>query len=136
MDICPPSHERSAAGVWDVGRPRRGSGPSGLGDEPAHPARSAPSYIPMAPNTALAFIVLAWGCLLSSTPGRGPVDWPASVPLVAAVGVLRLGEYATGLEFAVDHWFFRVRDGQLGLLPSARCRFPPLSPSSPPASRS
>jgi two-component system NtrC family sensor kinase len=83
------------------------------------------SYIPMAPNTALAFIVLGLGLSIVVCPWRWAHGLAGlGAALVAAVGVLRLGEFATGLEFAVDHWFFRVRDGQLGLAPIGKMSLP------------
>jgi signal transduction histidine kinase len=76
------------------------------------------SYIPMAPNTALAFIVLGLG-LFAVTGRWGRVRGVAGccAGMVAVVGVLRLIELASGAEIAVDQWFFHVRGGTLGNAP-------------------
>jgi len=76
------------------------------------------NYIPMAPNTALAFIVLGLGLFVVVSGWRGATGFAGlGASLVALVGILRLGEYASGGESAVDQWFFHVRGGQLGLAP-------------------
>jgi len=72
----------------------------------------------MAPNTALAFIVLGVGLVVVVSGWRGGQGFAGlGAALVGLVGVLRLSESATGGEFAVDQWFFHVRGGQLGLAP-------------------
>ena len=71
----------------------------------------------MAPNTALAFVVLGLGLVLvviAWWAGRGIAG--VGAVLVAAVGVLRLIEYGGGGGLDVDAWFFRVR-GELGQVP-------------------
>ena len=83
------------------------------------------NYIPMAPNTALAFIVLGLGLFLVVSGWRGgrAVAGPGAA-LVGVVGILRLVEYASGGGLAVDEWFFRVRAGQLGLAPVGKMSLP------------
>ncbi len=83
------------------------------------------SYIPMAPNTALAFVVLGLGLAVVVSAWR----WARGIAgvgatLVGAIGVLTLGEYATGVGFSVDDWFLHVRHGQLGLAPIGRMSLP------------
>jgi signal transduction histidine kinase len=79
------------------------------------------SYIPMAPNTALAFIVLGIGLAVLMTGGRwGEGFAVCGAALVGTVGILRLVEYATGVELSVDHWFVPVRHGRLGLAPTGK----------------
>jgi two-component system, NtrC family, sensor kinase len=83
------------------------------------------SYIPMAPNTALAFIVLGLGLFLVVIEqgwARGLAGGLAAV--VGVVGLLRLGEFATDAEFSVDRWFIPVRGGQLGLAPIGKMSLP------------
>jgi two-component system NtrC family sensor kinase len=78
-------------------------------------------YIPMAPNTALAFVVLGLGlagAVGDRRGGRG-LAGPAAA-LVALIGILRLCEYSTGVDLAVDRWFFHVRAGTFGLVPLGR----------------
>ena len=83
------------------------------------------SYIPMAPNTALAFVVLGLALIVVVSNrrwARGFANLGAA--LVGVVGVLRLVEFVAGVEFSVDHWFFHVRDGQLGLAPIGKMSLP------------
>ena len=76
------------------------------------------SYIPMAPNSALAFIVLGLGLFLSVAGSR----WGSRLAgfgagLVVIVGILRLSEFLGGAGFGVDQWFIRVPGGRFGLAP-------------------
>ncbi|WP_165246424.1 sensor histidine kinase [Paludisphaera soli] len=83
------------------------------------------SYIPMAPNTALAFIVLGFGLFAIGLGGRGSGLFAgAGGVLVALIGALRLGEFAGGAGFEVDEWFFRVRGGRFGLAPIGKMSLP------------
>jgi two-component system NtrC family sensor kinase len=100
------------------------------------------SYIPMAPNTALSFVVLGLGLIaLASemstsresgreTDGREvalPVKfhrhwWARTLAglgasLVALISCLRLFEFSTGKSFDVDSWFLQVPTDRLGLAP-------------------
>ena len=116
---------RRGAGVWRIRRARRGGGPRGLGDRAADPFGSARNYIPMAPNTALAFLVLGLALVLLASGLRGSLLGAGlGAALVGVVGVLRLIEFARGDGFAVDDWFFRVREGQLGLAPIGKMSLP------------
>jgi two-component system, NtrC family, sensor kinase len=82
-------------------------------------------YIPMAPNTALAFIILGLVLVFVASGWRGSrVVAGLGAALVGLVGVLRLIEYASGGGFAVDEWFFRVRGGQLGPVPIGKMSLP------------
>ncbi len=75
-----------------------------------------PNYIPMAPNTALAFVVMGLGLMLVDSPvrlARGCAC--AGAALVALLSVLRLIEMAAGLDIDVDGWFFRVPSARFGL---------------------
>ncbi len=83
------------------------------------------NYIPMAPNTALAFIVLGLGLfwVVSGWRGGRVLAGPGAA-LVGVVGILRLVEYASGGGLAVDEWFFRVRAGQLGRAPVGKMSLP------------
>ena len=99
-------------------------------------------YIPMAPNTALAFVVLGLG-LIALFLGNGhsqrirkgdagrdvalPVKsyvqgwtrWLAGLGacLVALISRLRLFEFSTGKSFDVDSWFLQVPTEKFGLAP-------------------
>ncbi len=83
------------------------------------------NYIPMAPNTALAFIVLGVALVAVASGWRGSRAVSGlGAGLVGFVGVLRLIEEVSGGAFAVDDWFFRVRGGQLGLAPLGKMSLP------------
>jgi len=100
------------------------------------------SYIPMAPNTAIGFLVLGTGLFAVAaeqirqveTPrnqhgsasgivnGSGRLRWARELAgvgalVVALVCVLRLVEYSAGTSFAVDSWFMRAPSGKLGSVP-------------------
>jgi two-component system NtrC family sensor kinase len=74
------------------------------------------SYIPMAPNTALAFVVMGLGLMAVAGGGRRARGLAsAGAVLVALIGALRLIELATGLDIAVDRWFYRAPAARFGL---------------------
>ena len=85
-------------------------------------ASTRPMYIPMSPNTGLAFMLLAvvlgslaWG---RDVLGRRWAGVPAvGTALVVVVALARLLEFVTSLDLAVDRWFFEVRSERLGLAP-------------------
>jgi signal transduction histidine kinase len=75
-------------------------------------------YIPMAPNTALAFFVLGVGLVaIASGQCWGRVSAGLGAALVGLIGGLRLSEYATGVDLAVDSWFLQVPAARFGLAP-------------------
>jgi len=75
-------------------------------------------YIPMAPNTALAFLVLGSGLIAMTFGGHRPRLFAgAGGAAVALVGALRASEYALGGGLDVDAWFLRVPGGKFGLAP-------------------
>ena len=99
-------------------------------------------YIPMAPNTALAFVVLGLG-LIALSSGMGTSSelgsemagrdvalrvksygqwWARLIAglgacLVALISCLRLFEFSTGKSFDVDSWFLQVPSEKFGLAP-------------------
>jgi len=100
------------------------------------------SYIPMAPNTAIGFLVLGAGLFAVAgdelrqaetsraqrDPGSGRDGvsnrrrWARELTgvgslLVALVCVIRLVEFAAGTSLAVDSWFLRAPEGNLGEVP-------------------
>jgi signal transduction histidine kinase len=85
-------------------------------------AATRPMYIPMSPNTALCFVLLA-GALASRAWRRktqrrtvpGVLDLCVAIPVL--IGFVRVLEYTTSLDLAVDRWFFEVRKETLGLAP-------------------
>jgi two-component system cell cycle sensor histidine kinase/response regulator CckA len=74
-------------------------------------------YIPMAPNTALVFILL--GAILTCfTTSKGfRVTARIAAIAMAVLAATRLSEYLTALELKVDHWFFRFPAEPLGVAP-------------------
>ncbi|MDQ3667189.1 MAG: ATP-binding protein [Acidobacteriota bacterium] len=75
-------------------------------------------YIPMAPNTALLFMLL--GLLLATfvnTSKRSTTLVRVGVVVTIVLVVARLTEYVTGIDLKVDHWFFRFPAVALGLAP-------------------
>jgi signal transduction histidine kinase len=82
-------------------------------------------YIPMSPNTALCFFLLAVG--LAYAPGGRDAPWPRprlwpGVPVTCAavagvIALCRLVELLTNLPLAVDNWFFQVPSATLGPAP-------------------
>lgn len=90
-------------------------------------ARIGTTYIPMAPNTALAFV------------GLGLTLWPLSGPetsraarriagavagLVAAVATLRLYELAAVVRLGTDRWFLALPRQDAGLVPLGEVSYP------------
>lgn len=79
-----------------------------------------PGYIPMAPNTAVAFLLLGTGvCILPRACSRrwGRRIAGSGAALVTLVCAARLSEYATGYDLAVDRLVLRVPGESLGLAP-------------------
>ena len=106
------------------------------------------SYIPMAPNTAIGFLVLGMGLYavaadgfpLIQTPrnqqrlgsvlgaGSGWRRWVRELAgvgaiLVALLCILRLLEFSAGTSFDVDSWFMRGPGGKLGSVPLGKMAF-------------
>jgi two-component system, NtrC family, sensor kinase len=85
-------------------------------------------YVPMSPNTALAFVALGSGLVAIIGGGSGGRRFAGvGAVLVGVVGVVRVIEYATGAEFAVDRWFIPVEGERFGLAPSWRMSLPSAS---------
>jgi signal transduction histidine kinase len=87
-------------------------------------------YIPMAPNTALCFFLLAVALLYAAlgrgagqdagVPAargrRGSIGVPVtSAAVVGVIALARLFEFLTSRDFAVDRWFFHVPTETSGL---------------------
>lgn len=83
------------------------------------------NYIPMAPNTALAFVVLGSGLTAVVSgwlPGRRVAALGAA--FTGLIGGLRLAEYASGFGLGVDRWFLHVGAGQFGPAPTGKMSLP------------
>ena len=78
-------------------------------------------FIPMAPNTALSFIVMGTALLLLSRGRTRDVLLAlCASALVALVVLMRLSEYATRVDLGVDRWLFQFPAQRLGLAPVGR----------------
>ena len=83
------------------------------------------SYIPMAPNTALAFLAMGAGLVAISGGARiGRAVAGVVGALVAAIAGLRLVEYAAGVDLAVDRWFLQVPSARFGLAEVGKMSLP------------
>jgi signal transduction histidine kinase/ActR/RegA family two-component response regulator len=81
-------------------------------------------YIPMAPNTALVFILL--GTLLTVSVMRSQRVRrlvQAGTGLILILVAARLGEFATGADLGVDQWLFRFPVERFGLAPVGKMAF-------------
>lgn len=82
------------------------------------------SYIPMAPNTAVVFLVL--GAVLINLSNRSVTRlWLARAAILAAgvFIVARISEYLTSVDLRVDHWLFKFPSESLGLAPVGKMAF-------------
>lgn len=81
-------------------------------------------YIPMAPNTALVFLLLGAGLtILADRSIRFLYITRLAVVLAVTMVVARMSEYLTALELSVDHWVFRFPAEQVGLAPVGKMAF-------------
>src|SRR5260370_13685126 len=82
------------------------------------------SYIPMAPNTALVFLVLGASLvILADKSIRLLYVIRLAIALALALVVARMSEYLTTLELSVDHLLFRFPAEQVGLAPVGMMAF-------------
>jgi signal transduction histidine kinase len=81
-------------------------------------ASVGPSWIPVAPNTALSLVLCAVS--LWALRGARPRLAVAAIAVVGLLSLVRLGEYWFGLDPTVDRWLFRFAAGNLGLAPVGR----------------
>jgi PAS domain S-box-containing protein len=82
------------------------------------------SYIPMAPNTALLFLLLGILLTIFTDRLRRSVLLARAGALFAGVLVVaRLSEYFTGADLKVDQWFFRFPGERFGLAPVGKMAF-------------
>jgi len=82
------------------------------------------AYIPMAPNTALVFLL--FGVSLTIIGSRS-LKFLHIIRIVIGFGIVlvvaHMSEYLTSLEFRVDHWLFHFPSEPLGLAPVGRLAF-------------
>jgi PAS domain S-box-containing protein len=76
------------------------------------------AYIPMAPNTAVAFALIGFALIVISTRSHRFSTLARAATVIAAVLVVsRMSEYVTSVEFHVDQWIFRFPSDSVGLAP-------------------
>ena len=91
-----------------------------------HPALKGihSSYIPMAPNTAVVFILLGASLVLIASKS---VRFTIATRIVTVTGAIlviaRMSEYLTSIELRVDHWLFRFPSESIGLAPVGKMAF-------------
>src|SRR6266850_702684 len=81
-------------------------------------------YIPMAPNSAMLFMLLGMFLVAFMVSSVRLLQLTRLAALVSiAVVIARLSEYLTGVELGVDRWLFAFPSERLGLAPVARMAF-------------
>ena len=84
----------------------------------------AAGFIPMAPNTALVFLVLGLAVAAAAAGSRAGTRFArAGAAAALAVATARLAEYLVGIDLRVDRWIFSVPAESLGLAPVGRMAF-------------
>jgi PAS domain S-box-containing protein len=82
------------------------------------------SYIPMAPNTAMVFMLLGGTLVLVGTKSfRFAIAIRVVTVIAAVLVVARMSEYLTSIELRVDHWLFRFPSESIGLAPVGKMAF-------------
>ncbi len=82
------------------------------------------NWIPMTPNTAVAFVVLAAALALMQRGGkRGLVVAKVLIVVVGLTALARLSESVTGVDLGVDGWIFQVPAESLGRIPVGKMAF-------------
>ncbi|MDD5541660.1 MAG: ATP-binding protein [Acidobacteriia bacterium] len=76
-----------------------------------------PNYIPMAPNSALSFVLLGLSLLLLPGKGRRILLTSLAVPVIL-LSALRTVELVGGIDLGVDHLLLRFPTSKLGLAPT------------------
>jgi two-component system cell cycle sensor histidine kinase/response regulator CckA len=81
-------------------------------------------YHPMAPNTALVFLLLGASLTIVADKSiRSLYTIRLVVALVVMLVVAPVSEYLSALELRVDHWVFRIPAEQVGLAPVGKMAF-------------
>jgi PAS domain S-box-containing protein len=83
-----------------------------------------PEFIPVAPNTALLFILLGAGLWISSTSSRWAPQYNRfAIGLAFLLSGTRIAEYILGADLRVDNWVFSFPSESLGLAPLGKMAF-------------
>jgi len=81
-------------------------------------------YIPMAPNTAFVFLLLAASLTITATKSlRFRNIARVTIGFAAVLIVGRMSEYLTSVELRVDHWLFNFPSESIGLAPVGKMAF-------------
>lgn len=84
-----------------------------------------PDYIPMAPNTALSFIVLGISLYALIAERRTAIKLSrAGVVVILILSLIRFIELSANIKLNVDQWIFRVPAERLGFIPTGRMALP------------
>jgi PAS domain S-box-containing protein len=76
------------------------------------------NFIPVAPNTALLFILLGASlCIVDARSRRVVLLVRGAIGITLLVAGARLAEYVAGVQLEVDHWMFAFPSEHLGLAP-------------------
>ncbi|MGQ0762141.1 MAG: PAS domain S-box protein [Acidobacteriota bacterium] len=83
-----------------------------------------PGYIPMAPNTAIAFLLLAASLTITATKSlRFRNIARLTIAFAAVLIVARMSEYLTSVELRVDQWLFDFPSESIGFAPVGKMAF-------------
>src|SRR5687767_11395033 len=81
-------------------------------------------YIPMAPNTAFVFLLLAASLTITSAKSlRFRNIARITIGLVAVLIISRMSEYLASVELRVDQWLFNFPSESIGLAPVGKMAF-------------
>ncbi|MBI5817387.1 MAG: PAS domain S-box protein [Verrucomicrobia bacterium] len=82
------------------------------------------NWIPMAPNAAVALVMLAAAlALMQHGDKRGLVVAKALIVAVGLVSLARLSESVTGVDLGVDYWIISAPGESMGLIPLGKMAF-------------
>lgn len=82
-------------------------------------------YIPMAPNSAISFIILGISFYAFLTKSRlGLILSRFGAAMVFVLSLIRFTEYNAHIDLHVDQWFFNVPSGVLGHIPVGQMAMP------------
>ncbi|MEK6580943.1 MAG: HD-GYP domain-containing protein [Nitrospirota bacterium] len=84
-----------------------------------------PDYVPMAPNTALSFIVLGISLYALITERKPALKLSGiSAALILVLSLIRFIELSVNINLNIDQWIFRVPGDKLGLIPVGKMALP------------
>ena len=82
-------------------------------------------YIPMAPNTAISFIVLGISlCAFITERKRGLILSRFGAAVILVLSLIRFTEFNININLNIDQWIFKVPSEKLGLIPVGRMALP------------